>query len=122
MLPFCVFENAEYTNLEYSYDQIRTSYDKSVPVLEILKNESLYNRSDKEFQYTLNVFNLLSNPSTASNYLKNTDVINLEELIDGNTIKPAGLDRKPGDTIYNKIEKWAQDNGSASVCPRWASF
>ena len=34
-----VWENAEYTNLEYSYEQIRTSNEKIAPVLEILKNE-----------------------------------------------------------------------------------
>ena len=108
-IPFGMQNEVDYNKkMRYIYN----SYlNKKLDLdLEVLKNQSLYTRSDKEFEYTLNVFNLLSNSATASNYLKNTKVINFDELMDGNIIKPAGLDRQPGDTIFNKIEEWAQDN------------
>jgi len=78
--------------------------------MEVLKNPTLFERSDREFAYTVNVFDTCSTPEKARKYLKNVDVINIDEFMDGNTVKPAGIDKRPGDTIWNKIEEWSEDN------------
>jgi hypothetical protein len=70
----------------------------------------LFDRSDKEFRYTLNAFNLFSQPNKAKNYLKDTSKIDLSEFMNGDVVKPAGLNGETGDTIFNTIEGWAKDN------------
>ena len=82
----------------------------------VLLNPTLYLRSDKDFQYTLNAFQLMSDKSKAGSYIKDTDVIDISEFFQTKGphekahIKPAGLDKGPGDTIFNVIEGWAKDN------------
>lgn len=82
--------------------------------LSVLNNASLYNRSYKDFQYTLNAFNTFSRKDKASLYFKNTKVVNINEFMNGDIIKPAGIDGREGDTIYNVIEKWASNGNEYS--------
>lgn len=80
---------------------------------EILLNPSLYARSDADFRYTLNAFRMFSEDGNYTKYLKDTSVVDLSQFMDGDRIKPAGLqkDRKlVGKTIWNVIEAWAEDN------------
>jgi hypothetical protein len=101
--------------LQYIYDSyLNKRIDLHMPVL---KNPSLYDRSDREFQYTLNAFYMMSDIRRAAVYIKDTSEVDTKEfLIDGTneataTIKPAGLtSNRNGDTIYNVIEKWTKDN------------
>lgn len=79
---------------------------------EYLTNESLYNRTPKEFEYTLNAFETVMDPSELSKYFKDTTSINVEQFYDAEgNIKPAG---KQGDTtkdtIYGTIESWSHNN------------
>lgn len=107
--------NAKYRpKLQYIYDSF---LNKKMDLhMEVLQNPTLYDRSDREFQYTLNAFTMMSDPKKAGAYIKDTSVINtLEFLESGNDfttspIKPAGLGGKKGDTIFNVIERWADNN------------
>jgi hypothetical protein len=83
---------------------------------ELLLNPSLYNRGEKDFKYTVNVFHMMTNPSQAGSYIKDTSVINLKEFMENGTdnfmtdvVKP-GLTGNGGDTIFNVVERWAKDN------------
>jgi hypothetical protein len=81
--------------------------------MEVLKNPTLYERSDREFQYTLNAFYLFSDPKRYNNYLKpseKTRQVSVSQFMDGDVVKPAGLNGQKGDTIFNVIEEWAKDN------------
>lgn len=80
---------------------------------EILLNPSLYARSDEDFRYTLSAFRMFSEGGNYTKYLKDSSVVDLSQFMDGDRIKPAGLqkDRSLGDkTIWNVIENWAEDN------------
>lgn len=101
-------------NVQYLYDSyMNKKLDLQMPVLQ---NPTLYNRKINDFKYTLNAFYLFSNPKKAGAYLKNTDVINVTEFLSDGTdltsdqIKPAGIGGEQGDTIFNVIEGWANDN------------
>lgn len=104
--------------MQYIYDSFKNNKLKITDRIlsQVLYNPSLYDRSDKEFRYTLNAFNIMSQPKKAGAYLKNTENVDITKfLMSGNdfqksTIKPGGSDGKEGDTIFNVIEGWAKDN------------
>ena len=107
--------------MEYIYNSFKAKkLNLRQPVLkDVLCNPSLYEgRSEKDFKYTVNVFNLLSQPNKAKAYLKNTEVINFDELFEGegkadlrtSILKPGGASGQPGDTIFNVLERWADNN------------
>ena len=95
--------------LEYIWGSYRN--DKLDITLDWIYNSSLYNRSYEDFKYTTNVFNLLGSEETVGSYFKDTSVVDFSRLYESDgKIKPAGLDREYGDTIFNLIEEWAKDN------------
>ena len=78
---------------------------------EWLCKTSLYKRSYREFQYTVNALTTFSNEERIAYYLKDSSVVEFNEFYDENgEIKPAGIDGCDGDTIYNMIEIWAANN------------
>lgn len=94
--------------MRYIYDSFKNNkIDLKMPVL---LNETLYQRNENEFKYAVNAFSLMSNPKKAGAYIKNTDVIDINDFMDGNTVKPSGNDGRQGDTIFNVIEGWAEGN------------
>ncbi len=84
--------------------------------MEVLQNPSLYNRSDRDFQYTLNAFHLFEGEDRGGTYIKDTSIVDTTEfLVSGedfrtSEIKPAGLNGQKGDTIFNVIEGWSDNN------------
>lgn len=93
-------------NMQYVYDSYRNNQLKlDMPVL---TNNSLYERNFKDFQYSLNAFSLFSDKKRVATYLKDPKVANVAQFMtkDG-TVKPAGIDGREGDTIFNVIEEWA---------------
>lgn len=74
-----------------------------------LLNLSLYNRSPKEFNYTLKIMDIVHNPSKLSKYF-DPETIDIEELFnDSGDIKEAGIIEKDSNdltTIYGTLENW----------------
>lgn len=74
---------------------------------EYLTEKSLYERSEKDFKYTVNIFETILNRSELSKYFDNITDISIYPLYDDNdNILPAGLNKEKGNTIYNVIEEW----------------
>lgn len=101
-------------HMEYVYAAYKNNkLDMQSPVL---RNPSLYKRNIDDFKYTLNAFWLMSDKKRAGNYIKDTSVIDITQFLsDGedlatSTIKPAGINGRKGDTIFNVIEEWSQGN------------
>lgn len=93
--------------MQYIYDAYENKQiDLKMPVL---NNASLYSRNYKDFQYTLNAFKIFSDPKKVALYFKDTSKADISQFMDGNNIKPAGIDGREGDTIYNAIEAWASN-------------
>ena len=103
-----------------------------------LTTGSLYDRDEKEFTYTVQVFDRVSNSSKLKSYFKDTSKIDISHLYDAsNHVKPAGIYDKQVDyknsknssdgstvrqmlppkyqsTIYGTVESWSvggNDNG-----------
>lgn len=84
--------------------------------MDVFNNPTLYTRNYKDFQYTVKAFLTFSDPKKVSVYLKDTSKVNIGAFMNGNIIKPAGLNGKggPTDTIYNVIEGWASKGNEYS--------
>lgn len=72
-------------------------------------NKSLYDRDDDEFEYTVKIFNIADNKELAGKYYDNPSDISAKQLYDGNRIKDSGLHDHNGDTIWNTVERWADE-------------
>ena len=115
-IPFKMLDAKTYKDkMQYLYDSYNNKKIdiKSTTLLPILYNQSLWSRSLEDFRYTLNAFNMFSQPSLYKSYLKDTDKnvkVSISQFMNGDKIKPAGIDGSSGDTIYNQIEEWAKGN------------
>lgn len=84
------------------------------------KSESLYDRNTEDFEYTVNIFNIVLNQERLGGFLIDTSVASAEQLFDENgKVKPAGCGGPQagfyGDTIYNTVETWSGENGENEV-------
>ena len=81
-----------------------------------LTDPSLYDRSIKDFEYTVRLFEILNNEDKLKSYIKDTKVVNFNDLYDNSgNIKPAG-DRNTADnfeTLVGVIESWSNEGGDA---------
>lgn len=115
-IPFKMTDSKIYKEkMQYLYESYNNKRIdiKSTALIPILYNESLWKRSLEDFRYTLNAFNMFSQPRLYKAYLKDTDKtkrVTINAFMNGKEIKDAGIDGKAGDTIYNQIEEWAKDN------------
>ena len=109
-IPFKMPDAKKYkAKMQYVYDSYENN--KLSLKLPVLLNESLWDRSDADFRYALNAFNLFSQPKLYKSYIKDVSRVNINEFMNADTVKPSGQDGKEGvDSIYNVIEKWAKDN------------
>lgn len=107
-LPFAARDKS----YEQKMDHIHKLYmaDKIDLDMPELSNESLFDRDFSEFVYAINVFKTLYDHSETMKYFRDISVIDKDELFDGDIIKPSGIDRRQGDTIWNIVERWAKDN------------
>ena len=98
-----------YEKIDYIWNSFKNKkLDISLPWI---YNSSLYNRSFEEFKYTTNVLNMCGQESFLSSYFSDTSVVDINEFFDENgNIKESGLDEREGDTIFNIIERWSQNN------------
>ena len=85
-----------------------------------LTDYSLYDRSEKAFDYTVRLFDTVSTPSKLKRFFKNTEGISIEDLYkdDGVTIKPVGgvgPNKKSIDTLYGTVEMWSGEDGENDV-------
>jgi len=78
-----------------------------------LTDKRLYERNPQEFQYTVNVFETVLDPSRLTRYFKDTSKISVDQLYDKGIIKPAGNESTADnlDTIFGTVESWS---GNAS--------
>ncbi len=113
-LPISITDSKGIPKMRYIFDSFK---NKKLDIrMEVLNNPTLWDRSDNEFKYTINAFNLMSDPKKAKAYIKDIKVININEFFeDGDdprtsTIKKAGIHGEKGDTIFNVIERWADNN------------
>ena len=74
-----------------------------------LVDPRLYQRSPEEFQYTVNVFETVLDPSRLNRYFKDTSRISVDQLYDKGIIKPAGNESTGDDisTIFGTVESWS---------------
>jgi hypothetical protein len=90
---------------------------KSINKLEnILISRSFYVRSKPEFDYTFKVLSTLMNPSAFSKYFKDPSVVKLEDLMDGNELKPAGISPKDptNNSIFGIVNSWTNGQSGKS--------
>ena len=104
-IKFAMPDAKTYKNkMKYVYDSFNNKkLDLNLPVL---LNETLWTRSEADFRYTLNAFNMISQPKFIKAYLKDTDKtkqVNVSAFMDGNKVKSAK-------EIYDQIEEWAKGN------------
>lgn len=79
--------------------------------MEIWANQSLYDRTIQEFKYTANAFVMFSDPKKSGVYLKDLSVVNIEQFMDGDRVKPAGKrGDTTADTIWGTIHMWSEGN------------
>ena len=98
---------------ELSKDAIR---DASRNKDHFLINASLFYRNEKDFEYTVKVWDILTSPTRLKQFIKDTSVVDINELYEdgkpGGKIKPAGNESTAMDTstIYGVIEAWSDGN------------
>ena len=85
-----------------------------------LSNPSLYNRSLQSFDYTVRLFDTVSDSSKLRRFFKNTEKINMSDLFekDGVTIKKVGgtgPNKNSLDTLYGTVESWSGENGENDI-------
>ncbi len=99
--------------------QLIQMYDKKLVDInhEYLTLESLYTRSKEDFEYTINAFESILDPSTLDKFFDNTEDISEEGFMINGEIKPTGLAQKDvdPDTIYGTIENWQKLYGSKKI-------
>ena len=80
-------------------------------------DDDLLKKPEKEFVYTINIADVLSDRSKLKNYFDNIDDKGIENLYkNGNfaitgTVKDAGIGTNNPDTIYGMIAKWTKEDG-----------
>ena len=119
------------------YEVLYTMWDKEDInlTLDYLANPSLYARNAKEFRYTVNLFDTVSNPNKIKKFFKNTSGINQNALFEINSksstvvgdkgdgvklmaktadakkdkIKPVGTPKSDTSTLAGTVESWSKD-------------
>lgn len=81
--------------------------------LDFYKNESLYKRNDKEFDYTVKIFETVMDEEKLSEYY-DPNTVDINDLYNSKgNIKAAGLGGPEagfyGDTIWNTVESWDEN-------------
>ena len=78
-----------------------------------LLNPSLFYRNPQEFNYTVQIFETVLEPSKLKKFFKKTDGITVDQLYDGKKIKPAGDPNTSSDasTLFGQVEAWSGANG-----------
>lgn len=84
-----------------------------------LTDPQLYKRSSEEFQYTVNVFETVLDPSRINKYFNDTSKISVDQLYDNGIIKPAGNESTADntDTIFGTVESWSGTNSENDKPP-----
>lgn len=88
------------------------NYDNSY-----LKEESLYNRTPEDFQYTVNLFEIVNDPDKLRRYFSNPSDIDKSDLYDSKgRIKPVGTSETSDDTstLFGVIEDWSENKSSST--------
>nr|DAP55331.1 MAG TPA: hypothetical protein [Caudoviricetes sp.] len=120
-----LLDELEFSPTEQQNDAFKliSKYQKSGKVdlsHDYLRWPSLYNRPLKDFEYTLNAFEIVMNRDEVSQFFNDITNIESSQFVDPETgdILPAG---KPGDTgidtIYGVIEQWTRDDEGRSNVP-----
>lgn len=120
-----LLDELEFSPTEQQNDAFKliSKYQKSGKVdlsHDYLRWPSLYNRPLKDFEYTLNAFEIVMNRDEVSQFFNDITNIESSQFVDPETgdILPAG---KPGDTgidtIYGVIEQWTRDDAGRSNVP-----
>lgn len=98
---------------EVSQDRIKEAYRSKD---HFLMNPSLFFRNEKDFEYTVKIFDIVMSPTRLKTFIKDTSVVDINELYqdgkEGGKIKPAGNESTSYDTgtIYGVVEAWSEGN------------
>lgn len=79
--------------------------------------ESLFNRTPEEFEYTVNAFEVVSDKNILKKYFEDTSNIRISDLYtESGKIKPAGNSgtKNNTNTIYGQIEEWDNQSDKAN--------
>ena len=106
------------TKLKILHKIIGIDYDKLYNP--IFKNASLYNRSTKDFEYSVNIIFTVLDEKKLQGYFKDTGNISLSQLLDANgNVLEAGLGGPKngfyGPCIWNVVESWGGENGENEI-------
>lgn len=82
----------------------------------IITDSEFYKRNVKDFEYSFKVLSTLISPLKIKKYFKDPSVINFEELMDGQHLKPAGIDTMDtsNDTLFGVIRSWTAGRSGKS--------
>lgn len=89
--------------------------------LEFYRNPSLYNREEKDFEYTVRLFDTVTHDYKLSELLYDTSVVDYNQLFDADgNIKPVGMGGAENgfygfDYLWNIINSWEGENGENEI-------
>lgn len=76
-------------------------------------NDTLYERSARDFEYTVKLLNILTDSALVKKYYRDPSVVDLTQIYDGQGIKPAGIGDFSTKTLYGTVEAWSSAEGKA---------
>lgn len=98
---------------EVSQDRIREAYKSKD---HFLMNPSIFYRNEKDFEYTVKIFDIVMSPTRLKSFIDDVSVVNIAQLYEGDEegrkIKQAGSESTAYDTntIYGVVEAWSEGN------------
>lgn len=77
-----------------------------------LTRREIYNVNPKEFNYVVNLFDIVNTPTKLNKFFKNAENISEDQLYDekGN-IKPVGKEGDGTETLFGTVESWSGNDG-----------
>lgn len=98
---------------DVSQDRIKEAYRSKK---HFLMNPSIFYRNEKDFEYTVKIFDIVMSPTRLKSFIDDVSVVNIAQLYEGDKeggkIKQAGSESTAYDTntIYGVVEAWSEGN------------
>lgn len=116
-------ENITSEKLKKTFEILHCNFAENAEELlsmDFFKNPSLYNRTEREYCYTVRLLCTVNIPKKLQEMFKDTSCIHVEDLFDehGNILEVGEGGPKAGfygDCLYNIVETWSGPNGSNNV-------
>lgn len=96
------------------YNLVKLSTSSTIDLTRpYLTKPAIYEVDEKDFDYTVKLFDIVNNKSKISKFFNNVDNISEKDLYDeqGN-IKPVGKEGSGTDTLFGTVESWSQEGAN----------